>query len=98
VLSHCTASGNWDTRQGKDDHDPLTEEEIARVMGVNQSTVSRILGKNMQEHNFTSDKAAVREAIRLYLQGQSHRKIAERFGVSQPTISSVIREYVSGRT
>ncbi len=44
--------------------------------------------------NFTSNKNKVKEAIRLYLQGMSHRKIAEEFGVSHPTISSVIREYI----
>ncbi len=40
-----------------------------------------------------SDKAKVKEAIRLFLRGMSHRKIAEHPDVSQPTISSVIREY-----
>ncbi|GAI67938.1 unnamed protein product, partial [marine sediment metagenome] len=49
----------------------------------------RLLGAS----KFITDKAKVREAIRLFLQGVSHRKIAEQFGVSQPTISSVVRDY-----
>ena len=80
-------------RQGKDGYDPMGEEEIAQTMGISQQRVSRILVNLQLSSNFTSDKNKVKEAIRLFLQGVSHRKIAETFGVSHPTISSVIRDY-----
>ena len=79
--------------QGKDGYDPMGEEEIAQTMGISQQRVSKILVNLQLSSNFTSDKAKVREAIRLFLQGMSHRKIADRFKVSHPTISSVVREY-----
>ncbi|MBA7694963.1 hypothetical protein ES703_103579 [subsurface metagenome] len=79
--------------QGKDGYDPMGEEEIAQTMGISQQRVSKILVNLQLSSNFTSDKAKVREAIRLFLQGMSHRKIADRFRVSHPTISSVVREY-----
>jgi predicted XRE-type DNA-binding protein len=83
-----------DLRQGKNGHDPLTEKEIAQVMGLSQQRVNQVLVNLLGASSFTSDKHKVKEAIRLYLQGVSHRKIGEQFGVSHPTISSVIREYV----
>ncbi|GAJ20374.1 unnamed protein product, partial [marine sediment metagenome] len=79
--------------QGKDGYDPMGEEEIAQTMGISQQRVSKILVNLQLSSNFTSDKAKVREAIRLFLQGMSHRKIADRLRVSHPTISSVVREY-----
>ena len=80
-------------RQGKDGVDPMGEEEIARVIGITQGRVAQVLVNLLGANNFTSDKAKVREAIRLFLQGMSHRKIADQFGVSHPTISSVVRDY-----
>ncbi|MBA7701074.1 hypothetical protein ES703_109805 [subsurface metagenome] len=82
-----------DLRQGKDGYDPMAEEDIAQVMGISFQRVSQVLINFLGPRIFISDKAKVKEAIRLFLQGMSHRKIADQFGVSQPTISSVIREY-----
>ncbi len=81
-------------RQGKDGRDPMGEEEIARTMGISQGRIAQVLISLLGANNFISDKNKVKGAIRLYLQGMSHRKIADEFGVSQPTISSVVREYV----
>ncbi len=80
-------------RQGKDGYDPMAPEYIAETMSISTRRVYQILKEIEGPSNFISDKAKVREAIRLFLQGVSHRKIADQFGVSQPTISSVIREY-----
>ena len=74
--------------------DPTGQEAIAEVMGISQQRVGQILSKIQGASNFASDKNKVKEAIRLYLQGLSHRSIAESFGVSHPTISSVVREYI----
>jgi len=80
-------------KQGKDGYDPLTPEDIADTMNISARRVYQILKEIEGPSNFISDKNKVREAIRLFLQGMSHRKIADQFGVSQPTISSAIREY-----
>jgi len=80
-------------RQGKDGYDSMGEEEIAREMGISQQRVNQVLIRLLGASKFTSDKTKVKEAIRLFLQGVSHRKIAETFGVSHPTISSVVRDY-----
>jgi len=82
-----------DLRQGKDGYDSMGEEEIADIMGISQQRVNQVLIRLLGASKFTSDKNKVKEAIRLFLQGMSHRKIAETFGVSHPTISSVIRDY-----
>lgn len=79
--------------QGTDGADPLTQQEIADIMGISTKRVYAILINFLGVRNFISDKAKVRAAIRRYLKGESHRKIAEQFGVSQPTISSIVREY-----
>lgn len=80
-------------RQGKDGYDPMAPEHIAETMSISTRRVYQILKEIEGPSNFISDKAKLREAIRLFLQGVSHRKIADQFRVSQPTISSVIREY-----
>ena len=82
-----------DLRQGKDGYDPIGEEEIAQTMGLSAKRVYAIVKSFLGARNFITDKAKVREAVRMFLQGMSHRKIADKFGVSQPTISSVVREY-----
>jgi len=82
-----------DLRQGKDGYDSMGEEDIAQIMGISQGRVAQVLVSLLGANNFTSDKNKVREALRLFLQGVSHRKIAAQFGVSHPTISSVIRDY-----
>ncbi len=82
-----------DLRQGKDGYDPMVEGEIAQVMEISQQRVNQVLAKLLAPSNFASDKNKTREAIRLFLSGMSHRKIAEQFGVSHTTISSVVREY-----
>lgn len=82
-----------DLRQGKDGYDPMAAEAIAQIMGITRRRVDQILINLEGASNFISDKAKVKEAIRLFLQGLSHRKIADQFGVSQPTISSVVRDY-----
>ena len=82
-----------DLRQGKDGYDPMGEEEIARALGVSQQRVNQVLIRLLGASKFIKDKARVREAVRLYLNGHSQQKIAGQFGVSQPTISSVVREY-----
>jgi len=80
-------------RQGKDGYDAMGEKEIADIMGISQGRVAQVLINLLGANTFISDKAKVREAVRMFLQGMSHRKIADKFGVSQPTISSVVREY-----
>ncbi|GAI96167.1 unnamed protein product, partial [marine sediment metagenome] len=80
--------------QGKDGYDPIGEEEIAQIMGISTTRVYAIVKSFLGTRNFISDKAKVKEAIRLFLQGVSHRKIADQFDVSQPTISSIVRDYM----
>jgi AraC-like DNA-binding protein len=80
-------------RQGKDGYDPMSEEEIARELGISQGRVAQVIKNLLGANIFLKDKAKVREATRLYLKGLSQAKVAERFGVHQTTISSVIREY-----
>jgi len=82
-----------DLRQGKDGYDPMAEEAIAEIIGISQQRVNQVLIRLLGASKFITDKAKVRKAIRLFLQGMSHRKIADQFGVSQPTISSVVRDY-----
>lgn len=65
----------------------LAEEEIAQTMGISQQRVNQVLINLLVPSNFTSDKAKAREAIRLFLQGMSQRKIAGLFGVIYPTSS-----------
>jgi len=79
--------------QGKDGADPMSEEGIAQIMEISQQRVSQVIINLLGASIFIKDKTKTREAIRLYLNGISQAKVAERFGVSQPTISSVIREY-----
>ncbi len=80
--------------QGKDGYDPMAEEEIAQKMGLSQQRVSQVIINLLGASKFIKDKTKTREAIRLYLSGLSQAKVAETFGVSQPTISSVIRDYM----
>ncbi len=82
-----------DLRQGKDGYDPMAEGEIAQAMGISTKRVYAIVKSFLGTRNFISDKAKVKEAVRLFLQGISHRKIADQFDISQPTISSIVREY-----
>jgi len=82
-----------DLGQGKDGYDPMGEEEIAQIMGISTKRVYAIVESFLGARNFANDKAKVKEAVRLFLQGMSHRKIADQFRVSHTTISSVIREY-----
>ncbi len=82
-----------DLKQGKDGYDALTPEGIADTMNISARRVYQILKEIEGPSNFISDKNKVKEAIRLFLSGMSHRKIADQFGVSQPTISSVVRDY-----
>jgi len=82
-----------DLNQGKDGYDPIGEEAIAQILGVSQQRVSQVLVNLLGASIFTKDKTKTRETIRLFLQGMSHRKIADQFGVSHPTISSVVRDY-----
>jgi hypothetical protein len=86
-------------RQGEDGLAPMDEEDIARLMGISRRRVAQVLINLLGANNFISDKNKVRQAIRLFLQGMSHRKIAEKFTmegthVTQPTISSVVRDYL----
>ena len=80
-------------RQPDNGFDPLSEEDIAQQMNLSQPRVAQILIKLLGPNNFITQKDKVHEAIRLFLKGQSHREIATQFGVSQPTISTVIRDY-----
>jgi predicted XRE-type DNA-binding protein len=80
--------------QGKDGLDPMNQEEIARIMGISQQRVSQVITNLLGASNFVKDKNKVKEAIRLYLQGLSQAKIGERFGVTQQTISNVVRDYM----
>ncbi|GAI33189.1 unnamed protein product, partial [marine sediment metagenome] len=82
-----------DLKQGKDDYDPMGEEEIAQTMGISQQRVSQVIINLLGASIFIKDKAKVREAIRLYLSGMSQAKVGERFEVTQPTISSVVRDF-----
>lgn len=82
-----------DLRQEDESHDPMSEEAIAEVMGLSFQRVSQVIINILGARIFIKDKPKTREAIRLYLSGVSQAKVAERFKVSQPTISSVVREY-----
>jgi len=79
--------------QGKDGADPMSEEGIAQSMGISQGRVSQVITNLLGANIFVKDKAKVKEAIRLYLSGTSQAKVGERFGVTQQTISSIVREY-----
>ena len=80
-------------RQRKDGYDPMSEEDIARVMGISRPRVSQVITNLLGANIFVKDKAKVKEAIRLYLGGMSQVRVGERFGVTQQTISLIVREY-----
>ncbi|GAJ14356.1 unnamed protein product, partial [marine sediment metagenome] len=82
-----------DLSQGKDGADPISEEGIAQIMGISFQRVSQVIINILGARIFIKDKTKTREAIRFYLGGISQAKVAERFGVSQPTISLVVRDY-----
>lgn len=82
-----------DLKQGKDGYDPINEEEIAQALGISRQRVNQVIIRLLGASKFIKDKQQVKEATRLYLTGTSQAKVAETFRVSQPTISSVIRDY-----
>ena len=53
----------------------MPEEDIAQVMGISQQRVNQVLIRLLGASKFISDKNKVKEAIRLFLQGMSHRKM-----------------------
>ena len=83
-----------DLRQGKDGYDPMGAEAIAQIMGIIRRRVDQILVNLEGASSFTSDKNKVREAIRLFLQGVSHRKIASHpdVTVNRARISQIVNK------
>lgn len=62
----------------------VQKEALGQQMGISQGRVAQVLINLLGANIFISDKAKVRDAVRLYLQGISHREIAKQFNVSQP--------------
>ena len=82
-----------DLKQGKDGYDPMSEEEIAKTIGITQGRVSQVVASLLGANILATDKSKQKEVIRLYLKGMSMRAIGDKFGYHHTTISSVIREY-----
>lgn len=76
-----------------------TQAEIAGVLGVDQTTVSRWVGTNMQTHKGTHPDARVKlpkgaaaEIIERLDAGDSLRQVAADFGVTHKAISKAVNK------
>ncbi|GBF33357.1 hypothetical protein DCCM_2458 [Desulfocucumis palustris] len=67
----------------------LSTREIAEIMGISKSTISRWLREVSEQPKATSNNRE--EIIRLREEGLSQQEIASRFGISQSTVSRVLR-------
>ena len=88
-------------RLRKSDPQKWTQQAVGQLLGVDQSTVARWFSNNMQENKATRLELDARvklhpEAKKVIAEraknGERQTQIAADFGVSQKTVSNVVRE------
>jgi len=71
----------------------LSKSEIARSLGIANSTVHRVFEKNKWKSLPALKKGNPDEAYRLRQLGLTHKEIAKKLGVSPSTVGTYLREF-----
>ncbi len=101
LLTRYYTDHNWETQKRRyADEDirhlyfdeRLSKSDIARKLGIANSTVGRAFKRNGWETRSLPKKENPEEARRLYEQGLTHKEIAKKLGVSRRTAGKYLEE------